>query len=205
MISGVKPRASGRNNVGQQLLAFLLFRDRWSVAQQCWRRLHSSYNIVGAMHAPIWLPNSSFQSRISCILPTMHCRTPNCWESLRLFVHYCQHGRNNSQHCWANNVGSCCLRLHVAQEYWKKIGPWRKRNENFLKFVPKSPQRNEFACLMLWEKAIIFSISKKSSLSNKDHRQKLLVKMGFTFMKTFSVGLVVLYVYFFFNFKWIVI
>ena len=100
MISGVKPRASGRNNVGQQLLAFLLFRDRWSVAQQCWRRLHSSYNIVGATHAPIWLPNSSFQSRISCILPTMYCRSPNCWESLSLFVHHCQHGRNNAQHCW---------------------------------------------------------------------------------------------------------
>ena len=25
-----------------------------------------------------------------------------------------QHGHNNSQHCWANNNGSCCVRLHVA-------------------------------------------------------------------------------------------
>ena len=28
-----------------------LFRDHWSVAQQCWIRLHSSSNIVGAMHS----------------------------------------------------------------------------------------------------------------------------------------------------------
>ena len=35
----------------QQLPTFLLFRDRRSVAQQCWIRLHSSANIVGATHA----------------------------------------------------------------------------------------------------------------------------------------------------------
>ena len=35
----------------QQLPTFLLFRDRRSVAQQCWTRLHSSSNIVGATHA----------------------------------------------------------------------------------------------------------------------------------------------------------
>ena len=35
----------------QQLLTFLLFRDRRSVAQQCWIRLHTSSNIVGATHA----------------------------------------------------------------------------------------------------------------------------------------------------------
>ena len=34
----------------QQLPTFLLFRDRWSVAQQCWIRLHSSC-IVGVTHA----------------------------------------------------------------------------------------------------------------------------------------------------------
>ena len=36
---------------GQQLPAFLLFRDRRSVPQQCWIRLHNSSNIVGATHA----------------------------------------------------------------------------------------------------------------------------------------------------------
>ena len=35
----------------QQLLTFPLFRDRRSVAQQCWIRLHSSSNIVGAAQA----------------------------------------------------------------------------------------------------------------------------------------------------------
>ena len=35
----------------QQLPTFLLFRDRRSVAQQCWIRLHSSSNIVRATHA----------------------------------------------------------------------------------------------------------------------------------------------------------
>jgi len=35
----------------QQLPTFLLFRDRRSIAQQCWIRLHSSSNIVGATHA----------------------------------------------------------------------------------------------------------------------------------------------------------
>ena len=35
----------------QQLPTFLLFRDRRSVAQQCWIRLDSSSNIVGATHS----------------------------------------------------------------------------------------------------------------------------------------------------------
>ena len=35
----------------QQLPTFLLFRDRRGVAQQCWIRLHSSSNIVGATHS----------------------------------------------------------------------------------------------------------------------------------------------------------
>ena len=37
--------------LSQQLPTFLLFRDRRSVAQQCWIRLHSSSNIVEATHA----------------------------------------------------------------------------------------------------------------------------------------------------------
>ena len=36
---------------------------------------------------------------MGCILPTMHCRSQNCWELLHPFAHYCQHARNNSQHC----------------------------------------------------------------------------------------------------------
>ena len=51
---------------------------------------------------------------MGCIFPTMHCRSQHCWELLYPFAHHCQDARNNSQHCWRNNVGSCCVRLHVA-------------------------------------------------------------------------------------------
>ena len=88
---------------------FLLFRDRRSVAQPCWIRLHSSSNIVGATHAHYtWSP------KYCCILATMHCRSQHCWKLLHPFADHCQHVRNISQHCCANNVGSCCVRLHAA-------------------------------------------------------------------------------------------
>ena len=45
--------------LSQQLPTFLWFRDRRSVAQQCWIRLHSSSNIVGAAYAHYtWSPKS---------------------------------------------------------------------------------------------------------------------------------------------------
>ena len=94
----------------QQLPTFLLFRDRRSVAQQCWIRLRNSSNIAGATHAHYaW-----FQRLMGCILPTVHCRSQHYWELLHPFAHHCQHARNNSQHCWRNNVGICCLRLLAA-------------------------------------------------------------------------------------------
>ena len=34
-----------------------------------------------------------------------------CWELFHPLAHHCQHGRNNSQHCWPNNVGTCCVRV----------------------------------------------------------------------------------------------
>ena len=45
-----------------------------------------------------------------CILPTMHWRPQHCWKLLHPFANHCQHGRNNSQHCWPHNVGSFCVR-----------------------------------------------------------------------------------------------
>ena len=94
----------------QQLPTFLLFRDRRSVAQQCWIRLHTSCNIVGATHAHyVW-----FTTTYGLYLPTMHCRSQHCWKLSHRFVHHCQHTHNNSQHCCANNVGNCCVRLHAA-------------------------------------------------------------------------------------------
>ena len=89
----------------QQLPTFLVFRDRRSVAQQCWIRLHNSSST---------LITYGLQRLMGCILPTMRCRSQHCWELLHPFAHHCQHTRNNSQHCWRNSVGSCCVRLHAA-------------------------------------------------------------------------------------------
>ena len=34
-----------------------------------------------------------------------------CWQLLRSCWQWCPNGRNNSQYCRANNVGSCCVRV----------------------------------------------------------------------------------------------
>ena len=113
----------------QQLPTFLLFCDRRSVAQQCWIRLHSSSNIVGATHAHyawftktygLYPSHDALQvptllgvvASVCTPLPTQTQQLPTllaqqCWELLRPFAHHCQHARNNSQHCWRNNVVSC--------------------------------------------------------------------------------------------------
>ena len=93
----------------QQLPTFLLFRDRRSVAQQCWIRLHSSSNIVGATHAHYaWFTKTyglypshdalqvptllGVAASIYTPLPTWTQQLPmllaqQCWELLRLFAH----------------------------------------------------------------------------------------------------------------------
>ena len=63
----------------QQLPTFLLFRDRRSVAQQCWIRLHSSSNILGDVASVCTpLPTRTQQ------LPTLLAQ--QCWELLRPFA-----------------------------------------------------------------------------------------------------------------------
>ena len=60
--------------LSQQLKTFLLFRDRRSVAQQVWIRLHRSSNIVGATHAIYtWSPKSYglYPSREALQVPTL--------------------------------------------------------------------------------------------------------------------------------------
>ena len=37
------------------------------------------------------------------------------------FAHHSQDGRNHFQHCWLNNVGSCCVRLQLAWYPSKRI------------------------------------------------------------------------------------
>ena len=72
----------------QQLQIFLLYRDRRSVAQQCWMRLHSSSKTVGA---------------------TLACLTWSLWRQEVLWI-------VSFPRCTAgpNTVESCCVRLHAA-------------------------------------------------------------------------------------------
>ena len=92
----------------QQLPTFLLFRDRWSVAQQCWIRLQSSSNIVGARHAHYaWIAKTyglysshdalqvpsllGVVTSVCTPLPTRTEQLPTllaqqCWELLRPFA-----------------------------------------------------------------------------------------------------------------------
>ena len=92
----------------QQLLTFLLFLDRRSVAQQCSIRLHSSSNIVGATHAHYaWIAKTyglypshdalqvttllGVVASVCTPLPTRTQQLPTllaqqCWELLRPFA-----------------------------------------------------------------------------------------------------------------------
>ena len=92
----------------QQLPTFLLFRDRRSVAQQCWIRLHNSSNIVGATHAHyawftktygLYPSHDALQvptllgvvASVCTPLPTRTQQLPTllaqqCWELLRPFA-----------------------------------------------------------------------------------------------------------------------
>ena len=101
----------------QQLPTFLLFLDRRSVAQQCWIRLHSSSNIVGATQAHYaWFKKTYglYPSRDALQVPTLlgavaSVCTPlptrtqqlptllrqKCWELLRPFAHSLRENYNN--------------------------------------------------------------------------------------------------------------
>ena len=96
------------NFFSQQLPTFLLFRDRRSVAQSCWIRLHSSSNIVGATYAQytwfekaygLFLSHDALQvpkllgvvASVCTLLPTRTQQLPTllaqqCWELLRPFA-----------------------------------------------------------------------------------------------------------------------
>ena len=101
------------NLFSQQLPTSLLFRDRRSVAQQCWIRLHSSSNIVGATHAhyawftktyglypshdALQVPTLLRVAAYVCTpLPTRTQQLPilsaqQCWELLRPFARNLKH------------------------------------------------------------------------------------------------------------------
>ena len=71
---------------------------------------HSFSNIVGATHAHYaWITkNYGLYSSHDAL------QFPNLLELLHPFAHHYQHVRDNSQHCWRNNIGSCCARLHAT-------------------------------------------------------------------------------------------
>ena len=91
----------------QQLPTFLLFRDFRSVAQQCWIRLHSSSNIVGGRYAR----SLRIASIVLWFVSFLRCTAgPNIVGScfIRLYT------TANTDATTSNNVGSCCVGLHVA-------------------------------------------------------------------------------------------
>ena len=86
-----------------------------SVTQQCWIRLHSSSNVVGATHAHYaWIAKT-----YGLYSSKMHCRSQTCWKLLHPFAHHSQHARNNSQHCWPTLLGAVapvCTQLKTFPE-----------------------------------------------------------------------------------------
>ena len=101
-------------------------RWRW-----CWICLHNSSNIVGDTHAHYTWPPKSY----GCNLHMMHCSSQHCWELLHPFAHHCQQGHGKSQHCEPNNVGSCCVLLHVVPF----LSPSRALNALARAQIPLSP------------------------------------------------------------------
>ena len=100
----------------QQLPTFLLFRYRRSVTQQCWIRLHSSPNIVGAAHA-----HYAWFTKTYGLYPSHDApQVPTLLGIVASIAHHCQHARDNSQHCWRNNVQQC----------WELLRPFARSLKN---------------------------------------------------------------------------
>ena len=106
---------------------FLLVRDRRSIAQQCWFRLHSSSNIVGATYAHYaWFTKTSglypsqdvlqvptmlgVVASVCTPLPTRTQQLPTllaqqCWELLHLFARSLStHGNSRASLCGLNAI-----------------------------------------------------------------------------------------------------
>ena len=113
--------------LSKQLPTFLLFRHRRSVAQQCWIRLpqlfqHWNAHVLHIVCKVLWVvsfPRCTASPNIdwSCCSHLHTILVPPepvvSWSrgldryklsrvvlETRMFAHNCQHGRNNSQHCW---------------------------------------------------------------------------------------------------------
>ena len=73
-----------------------------------------------------------YKELMGCILPAMHCRSQHCWQLFYPFAHLCHHTRNNSQLCFANNVGRCCVRFHAALHLKSSDCNGRRKLEEFV-------------------------------------------------------------------------
>ena len=101
---------------------FLLLRDRRSVAQQCWIRLHSSSNIVGATHAHYaWFTKSYglYPSHDALQVPTL----------LRVVASVCKPLPTRTQQ----------LPTLFAQQCWKLLRPFARSFMEHFRFPGNCP------------------------------------------------------------------
>ena len=94
---------------------FLLFCDRRSVAQQCCARLHGTTTMLALVKTYAYAHCNLTKNRGKDYCTRMHrfFRRPPIMLAVVAFV--CMHlatSANNSQHRWANNVVTCCVRLY---------------------------------------------------------------------------------------------
>ena len=153
LITIVKP-------LNQQLPTFLSFRDRRSVAQQCWIRLHSSSNIVGSTHAHYTWSAKSYR----LIETFLHCTAdPNivrsCCTRLQTTA--------NTDATTPNIIGPTLfdflisLRLHdydghcpKAAYVWYRTSPKECKFHSFCNWIQSleiQPQKN-FLTLYKWHR-----------------------------------------------------
>ena len=110
VLPGHSDTSNAISSFSQQLLTFLLFRDRRSVAQQRWIRLHSSSNIVGATHAHYaWLTKTYglYPSHDALQVPTLLGVVASVCTPLPTRTQ--QLPTLLAQQCWG-----CCVRLHAS-------------------------------------------------------------------------------------------
>ena len=113
----------------QRLPTFLLFHDHQSEGQQCWIRLHSASNTVGAMHAhyawitktyglysfhnALQVPNlSGVVASVCTPLPTRTRQLPTSLD----------------QQCWELLCPFACS-LRNCSEVWQRRWPWGNQTQ----------------------------------------------------------------------------
>ena len=96
-------------------------------SQQCWadivgsccNRTHTTANTNATTPSIVGPTLLGVGASVCTPLPARTQQLPallsqDCWELLHRYAHHCQHGRNNSQQCWADIVGSYCMRIRIT-------------------------------------------------------------------------------------------